>query len=68
MPRCTAVVLVLSVALTGSHASAQTTRTEQIENEKAAKAADVRPEAREKGDLNVTRLGASSCRHAVGSR
>ena len=56
MPRCTAVALLLSVSLTGSLASAQTTRAEQITNEKAAKAADVRPDAREKGDLNVARL------------
>jgi surface antigen Omp85-like protein len=57
MPRgYIAAALSMSVWLTASHTSAQTTRTEQINDEKAAKAVEVQPEAREKGDLFVTKL------------
>ena len=50
------VVLAIGAWLMAPLASAQTIRTEQIEAEKAAKAAEVRPEAREKGDLIITKI------------
>jgi hypothetical protein len=49
-------VLAMSAWLAALPATAQTTRAEQIDQEKAAKAADVEPEVREKGDLIVTKL------------
>jgi hypothetical protein len=48
--------LAVITCLTASHALAQTTRTEEIEQDKAARSADVQPEAREKGDVIVTKL------------
>lgn len=49
-------VLSLSASLADGHAWAQTTRIGQIDAEKAAKAANVQPEAREKGDRLITML------------
>jgi hypothetical protein len=42
--------------LTSSFGWAQTTRTEQIEKEKADKAAKTRPQIREKGDIIITKI------------
>jgi hypothetical protein len=48
---------VLTAALlTAAVSSAQSTRLEKIDEEKSAKAASVRPEARETGDVILTRL------------
>jgi len=48
--------LFLASCLFSSQVFAQETRTEQIEQEKAAKAADLHPEQREKGDVIITKL------------
>jgi hypothetical protein len=56
MRRSTLNAAVLVAILTGATASAQTTRTEEIEEQKDAKAAVVQPPTREAGDRLVTGL------------
>ncbi|MCC7175440.1 MAG: hypothetical protein IT159_09615 [Bryobacterales bacterium] len=48
--------LALSVCLAAAHGLAQTSRTDRILQDKAAKAAGVKPEERERGDVIITRL------------
>lgn len=50
--------IIVSAWLTTTHVSAQPLRTDQLEEEKAAKATAVQPEAREPGDVLVGRLEA----------
>jgi hypothetical protein len=50
------IALALSSCFVTTQALAQTTRTEQIEQEKSVKAANVQPEEREKGDVLITKL------------
>lgn len=46
----------LTICVMTSLASAQTSRVEQVTNDKVAKAAEVTPETREKGDVVVTKF------------
>ncbi len=50
------IAVALHIVLGAALASAQTTRTEVILQEKAAKATSVRPEKREKGDVIITKV------------
>jgi hypothetical protein len=56
MHRFVGGAVVLSTALTAGAATGQTTRTEAIDDQKAAKAATIEPVAREPGDVIITRL------------
>jgi hypothetical protein len=56
MKRYVCASLILGIGLFPLHAFAQETRTGQIEQEKAEKAAALHPERRDKGDVIITRL------------
>ena len=56
MLKSVSIALVLSSCFVTMRAFAQTTRSEQIEQEKSVKAENVQPEEREKGDVIITKL------------
>ena len=56
MLKSVSIALVLSSCFVTMRAFAQTTRSEQIEQEKSVKAENVQPEEREKADVIITKL------------
>ena len=49
--------LLFSACLMTAHAAAQTSRAEEIEQEKAEKAASTQPDSQEKGEAIIAKIG-----------